>query len=752
MPIKTLAIVSLLLFGFLQLSGQEGFQEGLEGNYTLYGAVARPDGRIAILASEEFVLSGTLRLLPSYEPGLPQQEAIDIVPENGNSFFPSLPRMIWLDGHTLLAFTARVGQSYRGGVIYFDTMSGQAWDLPLNIKQNGHKAMAASASSGIFAFAESWQNEPGLALYRITLDGDVAYRSLMRFDLGGEELEAAPFDALLTGAGDELLVIGQAGSGSFLLRMDTAGSIAQSEYFERVQFERIVADGEGGYYVAGSTDLLGTDTGNQCDLFLAKLNPALSVSWSRAYSADQFDFERVAISPLPDGGLALAYSTRGAFPTILAQLDAEGEVRWQKGYALYEPLIDVFPDGSLLLAARFHFDEAGERYLKTIVAKTDADGNIADCPSYPACLASADLSFPAPAPLVPSTVINVSPRSTTGLSPSNVLLAAAPFCDVPPSPAPSFSLPDTLCQGQSAAPEGLAGQNGNGRLWELAAPGWDSVWLDSPPEAFTFDKPGAYTVRQTVWTLGCAQSYERNVQVLDSLVVSAYAEVSDDCALPPLRLDLAAGRELAAVNWQPPLEDGSVTANGMYTVTATDGYCSASDTLTVSSLLEGIDLDSVLLLPPDTVICQAALPFRLAPQSRYAGTFALGQVDGERFDLPEAGDWMVTVDIEGCTFSALFRLEVEACAPSIFVPSAFSPNGDGINDNLRAYGRHHRVLRTEIYHRWGGMAWSADGDSAWDGSANGQSVPAGLYAYRIWYEDLRTGERGWLSGEVSLMR
>jgi gliding motility-associated-like protein len=92
---------------------------------------------------------------------------------------------------------------------------------------------------------------------------------------------------------------------------------------------------------------------------------------------------------------------------------------------------------------------------------------------------------------------------------------------------------------------------------------------------------------------------------------------------------------------------------------------------------------------------------------------------------------------------------------NVFIPNAFSPNDDGINDIFIP----HLDCRPDAFHmtvfdRWGGMVFeSKNPDEGWDGRIGGKLAPAGLYAFFIRF---RTGgpdgqvavERG----AVSLLR
>lgn len=98
-----------------------------------------------------------------------------------------------------------------------------------------------------------------------------------------------------------------------------------------------------------------------------------------------------------------------------------------------------------------------------------------------------------------------------------------------------------------------------------------------------------------------------------------------------------------------------------------------------------------------------------------------------------------------------------ACAQQeakIYVPTAFSPNGDGRNDTFRPFLQFGAPATYQliIYDRWGGQVFeSLDIEDAWDGTKAGESLNTGSYAYtlRIEQADGTLVER---SGEILLVR
>jgi len=74
----------------------------------------------------------------------------------------------------------------------------------------------------------------------------------------------------------------------------------------------------------------------------------------------------------------------------------------------------------------------------------------------------------------------------------------------------------------------------------------------------------------------------------------------------------------------------------------------------------------------------------------------------------------------------------ELCPPRIFVPSAFTPNGDGKNDNMQVFGRHFHDLVLTIYNRWGEIIYIGKNQAEpWDGYYRGELVQLGTYPWEL---------------------
>ena len=90
----------------------------------------------------------------------------------------------------------------------------------------------------------------------------------------------------------------------------------------------------------------------------------------------------------------------------------------------------------------------------------------------------------------------------------------------------------------------------------------------------------------------------------------------------------------------------------------------------------------------------------------------------------------------------------------LLIPTGFSPNGDGINDEFKI--AKHLNIRSisyfKVFNRWGEKVFSTtDINNGWDGIFDGESSPAGVY---VWYVEAFTfdNERIIQSGNVTLLR
>ena len=89
----------------------------------------------------------------------------------------------------------------------------------------------------------------------------------------------------------------------------------------------------------------------------------------------------------------------------------------------------------------------------------------------------------------------------------------------------------------------------------------------------------------------------------------------------------------------------------------------------------------------------------------------------------------------------------------MYVPTAFSPNMDNLNDIFRIkYPFHVKKFRIEIYNKYGQKIFEAsDMSKAWDGNYKGESQPVGAYVWVISMADIE-GRDKTVKGTVMLVK
>jgi gliding motility-associated-like protein len=117
------------------------------------------------------------------------------------------------------------------------------------------------------------------------------------------------------------------------------------------------------------------------------------------------------------------------------------------------------------------------------------------------------------------------------------------------------------------------------------------------------------------------------------------------------------------------------------------------------------------------------------------------------------------IDWFGCREEAVIQIQIDP-AVDIFIPTAFSPNGDRINDRFIVYANAFQVQRIQLFRvfdRWGGMVFEArdfppnDSSRGWDGAVRGKQAGNGVYTYFVQVE-LADGSEAIFKGNVALFR
>ncbi len=191
----------------------------------------------------------------------------------------------------------------------------------------------------------------------------------------------------------------------------------------------------------------------------------------------------------------------------------------------------------------------------------------------------------------------------------------------------------------------------------------------------------------------------------------------------------------------------AITQPGQYIETSHLSVCSWQDTVNISW-----PSGSGILLPADTTICEDdVLTLAIA-----TGTGAVWQ-DGTTqpyYTVSTAGQYYVTVQTACAPLSDTILVRTKLCNCKVTLPTAFSPNNDGLNDKYRVvYRCPMEEFHFAIYDRWGQKVFeTTDPDTGWDGIYKNTPQPISVYAWIMSYRDPYENLVKSFAGNVTLIR
>lgn len=200
---------------------------------------------------------------------------------------------------------------------------------------------------------------------------------------------------------------------------------------------------------------------------------------------------------------------------------------------------------------------------------------------------------------------------------------------------------------------------------------------------------------------------------------------------------------------------------GKYTLTITDQHgCKLEDTVIVEDVSAGFTFEA--FAEDDTIYQGQSTRIYTLDTMNYSYSW-VPAASLENPGLPstkaspdQTTTYILTVsDQYGCTFTDSVTIYVKPVTcddPYIFVPNAFTPDGDGKNDVLYVRTQYAEDLYFAVYDRWGNKLFETrDKNKGWDGKVNGKQADQAVYVYRL-IVTCFTGEVYKKSGNVTLIR
>lgn len=170
----------------------------------------------------------------------------------------------------------------------------------------------------------------------------------------------------------------------------------------------------------------------------------------------------------------------------------------------------------------------------------------------------------------------------------------------------------------------------------------------------------------------------------------------------------------------------------------------------------GIYFDTLL----NVTGCDSIVRLQLRILSEDIDTLSAKVFSGETYEynlqtFSENGEYLLSEPTDkGCERLILLQLSYY----QIFIPNAFSPNNDGINDRfvIRGGADLERIVEMQIFDRWGNLVFSNkffnpnDPFEGWNGRYKGQFVPPGIYVYSLIVK-MSDGQDRSMAGDVLLI-
>lgn len=307
-------------------------------------------------------------------------------------------------------------------------------------------------------------------------------------------------------------------------------------------------------------------------------------------------------------------------------------------------------------------------------------------------------------------------------------------------------------------------------------------WLDpggqplGDEQSFSLDvsEAGTYQLSVTEIATGCVSSQVKVIQEsqLDSFTLEAlppdcqrsYGELSVRQVFggtPPYRYALTPNEDFQ------PEETFTFLPPGDYLLTVQDSLqCEISQAVTFPSIQPllidaptGLELeegDSTTLSISTNLPITELQAIKWQPSLGLSCTQCLSPMLTAKRSTP----YQLTITASnGCTNTIKLLVKVKP-ASDVFLPNAFSPNGDGQNDTFFPLVDLDKIIRIKqfsVFDRYGGLLFAAQNvppnnkSHGWTGQVRGLAAPAGVYTYFIELETTQGSIRQ-LSGQLMLLR
>lgn len=344
-----------------------------------------------------------------------------------------------------------------------------------------------------------------------------------------------------------------------------------------------------------------------------------------------------------------------------------------------------------------------------------------------------------------------------------------------PLPIAEFQIPDGKCFTMNSFDLEAGGYFGSNATfsWDFGPVGYPASSTQQQPHGVIFNAPGLQPVTLIIEDNSCVSApFVGMIDVYEMPDAQFVADTLNGCE--PLGINFLdqsynAGSSLyrtwsfgdgGSANGASP---SHVYTAGVYTVrldVVTAQGC--ADHLTKNGYIESYAKPTALYAtePQIADIIDPTVTFTNLAQGVAASDFTFYPFNQTlsgmevQFQYPDTGVYsirqIVTTEY-GCKDTISGTVEVDPHY-TFYIPNAFTPGNDGLNEVWIPQGESIRSFEMMIYNRWDQeLFYSASLDYGWDGTFHGRKVPLGVYIYSITVVDI-LGEPHKYRGTFSLVR
>ena len=310
--------------------------------------------------------------------------------------------------------------------------------------------------------------------------------------------------------------------------------------------------------------------------------------------------------------------------------------------------------------------------------------------------------------------------------------------------------------------------------WDFGTGVKSQIDIDNDSKVLTFTDPGPKTIILTVETdNGCTSTFKKDILVE---LKPEKPEISSNqalfCLKDVIKLSVPAQAGIS-YTWSGPnnytastnaieIPVTGLNLAGMYQVVLTSGTCNSEPATIVIPAIARVPVAQFYTEPTFNAKFSAPIPITFTNTSLY-GDFCEWNF-GDGFTSAEQNPTHV-YQTDGLFRITLTAFSKNGCENSItqgdliikknastFVPNAFSPNGDGINDELVVGVTNLKKYSIQIYNRLGSQVFFTNNIfENWNGTFKGNQLPVGVYYYIILGTNISNNNVKY-SGSITLLR